>query len=272
MKTFALMTGAALALGFATVAGATTVGPDTAGYRATDQVTYTFNDITATGTKILAGLDDNEQLVALGMSFTFYGTTYTQAYLSTNGVINFGGFNNQYANTDLTTNQFGGGPGIFTFWDDLYTRGDGNAGVYYQTIGDTVGSRKFVVQEIANSYAVGGAVVNFQTVLDEATGDILMRYTQTAFGNANFDHGASATVGIQGVQSLGQYVEWSFNSPVLQDNESLCFTRNASAACAAIVDQPVGGVPEPTTWAMMIAGFGLVGGTMRRRSTKVAFA
>jgi hypothetical protein len=26
-------------------------------------------------------------------------------------------------------------------------------------------------------------------------------------------------------------------------------------------------VPEPASWAMMIAGFGLVGGSMRRRST-----
>jgi hypothetical protein len=31
-------------------------------------------------------------------------------------------------------------------------------------------------------------------------------------------------------------------------------------------------VPEPATWAMMIMGFGLVGGVMRRRSMKVAFA
>jgi hypothetical protein len=31
-------------------------------------------------------------------------------------------------------------------------------------------------------------------------------------------------------------------------------------------------VPEPATWAMMIAGFGLVGAAMRRRATKVAFA
>jgi hypothetical protein len=33
-------------------------------------------------------------------------------------------------------------------------------------------------------------------------------------------------------------------------------------------------VPEPASWALMIGGFGLVGGTMRRRSvkTKVAFA
>jgi hypothetical protein len=31
-------------------------------------------------------------------------------------------------------------------------------------------------------------------------------------------------------------------------------------------------IPEPATWAMMIGGFGLVGGAMRRRATKVAFA
>jgi hypothetical protein len=32
---------------------------------------------------------------------------------------------------------------------------------------------------------------------------------------------------------------------------------------------PGGGVPEPAAWAMMIAGFGLVGGAMRRRNTSV---
>lgn len=31
-------------------------------------------------------------------------------------------------------------------------------------------------------------------------------------------------------------------------------------------------VPEPTTWAMMIAGFGMIGGAMRRRTTRVRFA
>lgn len=30
-------------------------------------------------------------------------------------------------------------------------------------------------------------------------------------------------------------------------------------------------VPEPTTWAMMIAGFGIVGGAMRRRNAAVAY-
>ncbi len=34
----------------------------------------------------------------------------------------------------------------------------------------------------------------------------------------------------------------------------------------------VGAVPEPSTWAMMIAGFGLIGGAMRRRTGRVVAA
>jgi hypothetical protein len=38
-------------------------------------------------------------------------------------------------------------------------------------------------------------------------------------------------------------------------------------------DDATGAVPEPATWAMMIMGFGLVGGAMRRRqNVRVSFA
>jgi hypothetical protein len=32
----------------------------------------------------------------------------------------------------------------------------------------------------------------------------------------------------------------------------------------------VAGVPEPASWAMMLAGFGMIGGALRRRSSAVA--
>jgi hypothetical protein len=35
---------------------------------------------------------------------------------------------------------------------------------------------------------------------------------------------------------------------------------------------PTPAVPEPASWAMMIAGFGLIGGAMRRRVARVSFA
>lgn len=37
-------------------------------------------------------------------------------------------------------------------------------------------------------------------------------------------------------------------------------------------DRPGGVVPEPATWAMLIAGFGLVGGALRRRRISRAIA
>jgi hypothetical protein len=271
MKRVLFAAAAVVAMGCAVSAHAETRGPDTFGYVATDQVTYTFNDITATGTKVLGNVDDETALVSLGMDFQFYGATYSSAHLSSNGVIMFGAGNPQFTNTSLTTTQFYGGPAIFTYWDDLLTRDDATRGVYYQTIGTTPGARKFVVQEVANSYSAGGASINFQTVLDEASGDILMRYTQTAFGDARYDHGGSATVGIQGDQSLGQVVQWSFNEPALQDNQSICFTRSGNAACNAIVDVPAG-VPEPATWAMMIMGFVGTGAMVRRRKAALVTA
>jgi len=39
-----------------------------------------------------------------------------------------------------------------------------------------------------------------------------------------------------------------------------------------IDDTPIGQVPEPATWAMMIGGFALVGSALRRRRTAVSFA
>lgn len=37
-------------------------------------------------------------------------------------------------------------------------------------------------------------------------------------------------------------------------------------------NEATGAVPEPATWAMMIAGFGLVGASLRRRKASAAFA
>ncbi len=38
-------------------------------------------------------------------------------------------------------------------------------------------------------------------------------------------------------------------------------------------DTPLPAVPEPASWAMMVGGFGLIGGALRyRRKTTVTFA
>ncbi|HVL08629.1 MAG TPA: hypothetical protein VM512_05670, partial [Burkholderiaceae bacterium] len=69
MKIISFAAGAILALGLGATAQAETRGPDSYGYVATDQVTYTFKDITATGTKVLTNVDDATVQVSLGMDF-----------------------------------------------------------------------------------------------------------------------------------------------------------------------------------------------------------
>lgn len=56
-------------------------------------------------------------------------------------------------------------------------------------------------------------------------------------------------------------------------NQLLTGATFASGQQAFEIDNVAVGVPEPAAWGMMILGFGLVGGVLRRRSTaKVKFA
>jgi hypothetical protein len=74
---------------------------------------------------------------------------------------------------------------------------------------------------------------------------------------------------------------WSTTSPVLAAGTQFGFAvnydgvyYNDSTGINFTVHGPdaSGAVPEPASWAMMVGGFGLVGGAMRRRSGKLAAA
>ena len=57
---------------------------------------------------------------------------------------------------------------------------------------------------------------------------------------------------------------------------NLTFASLDNTAFGAVLDNvsisSVTSVPEPATWAMMIGGFGIVGGALRRRQSKLALA
>jgi len=48
------------------------------------------------------------------------------------------------------------------------------------------------------------------------------------------------------------------------------FATQSLASAGFIAAAQLGGVPEPATWALMILGFGAVGGAMRRRNAKTS--
>jgi len=65
----------------------------------------------------------------------------------------------------------------------------------------------------------------------------------------------------------------STSAPVLSTG-TFALTDYYTGGNLTLTVTPVGvsSVPEPASWAMMIGGFGVIGGAMRRRRTKVSFA
>lgn len=107
----------------------------------------------------------------------------------------------------------------------------------------------------------------------------------TASGSANpFGFALSDSVGLNLLDinfssevPVGVWSEYSytFTAPITFDYYLLNFNfiSGATPAKDVLLDGvSIAAVPEPTTWAMMIAGLGLVGFTMRRRTAKVQFA
>lgn len=98
------------------------------------------------------------------------------------------------------------------------------------------------------------------TLLNVLLSDPAEGTTFTAIDNLPIDiaallGGNTAYVGFTGSTGAG----W--------ENEDITSWQFADTATL-----PTGGVPEPSTWAMMILGFGMVGCAARRRSRKVASA
>ena len=129
---------------------------------------------------------------AIGFTFPFNGTTYTQYSVSPDGWILLGGATavSQFTNaTTSTTNT----PKISPMWDDLATGTDGNVKTL---VTGTAPFRVFIVQWFVTSprNTAGPANATFQCWMYETTGVIEFRYgTLAASGSASCGGTASAT-------------------------------------------------------------------------------
>src|SRR5258707_7058127 len=77
----------AILLGRAVTMSARTIGPDAYGYTATDQVPFSFVDISTAGTRVLAGTDGSTYFTGLGLTFNLYGSNRMNASIATNGFV-----------------------------------------------------------------------------------------------------------------------------------------------------------------------------------------
>ena len=205
--------------------GGEVIGPDAAGYVMVTHAPQTFVDISKTGV-FTNPADDGAFNITTTFPISVYGKSSNMVRVGNNGAMLFGTLTGtvSFANSAMQTsaNYF-----IAPLWDDFSTE---QGGVVWQELGNAP-NRMLVVQwqNRPRYKAIGGAT--FQVQLRE-TGEIIFAYKNVDFGNTFFDKGANATVGIRGANS-GQALQYSFNSPKLQNNTTICITSNV-ASCADV--------------------------------------
>lgn len=224
-------------------------GPDAGGYTGTDDVVYSFVDMSANnGVSVLKGSDDGMVALTLPFTFRFYNQPYTLACVSANGALYFvaaasscNGFSD-FANTDLSSTIVPGDlPALLPYWSDLTFDQPGAGAVYYGTVG-AAPARRFVVQW-NNAFPQGSPnPVTFQAVLAEGSNEVLFQYKNVALGPANPARNAGlATVGVRnmGAPANQQQLAWSYNAPVVAEESALQFSSVPTSACAANITASV---------------------------------
>ena len=122
--------------------------------------------------------------------------------------------------------------------------------------------------------AVGSAGTISQTLATVAGQQYLISFALRSFGGRTnsfaADFGATNLITLSNFGNL-PYNVFTFTETATSAATVLSFRIRQDPSYYLLDSVSVVGVPEPATWALMITGFGVVGGAMRRRS-KVAFA
>ncbi len=152
-----------------------------------------------TGTELtdLTGSDDACESAPIGFSFDFYGNTYTEAVVSSNGFITFDSAGcSAYSNVCIPDPE-NPNAAVYAFWDDLGLYHNPSSAVYYETLGSAP-DREFVVEwyqvpHISDS----GSRLTFQAILYEGSNEIKTQFNTMSDGEGDYAGGRSATLGIE---------------------------------------------------------------------------
>jgi hypothetical protein len=192
-------------------------GPDLYGYTCTSGAGFSYIDATI-DTQLY--LDEGATTVALPFPFTFYGATYTELHLSSNGNLQFGNDNPTYFNECITGGPAPGmGDMIAPFWDDLDLTFFGF--LEYDTVG-TAPNRIFVVEwdNVPPFQAEAEDAVTFEVQLFEGSNDILFLYEDVI--SLERSNGRSATIGLQS-EAQGIALQYGCDQPAVADATALRF-------------------------------------------------
>ena len=167
--------------------------------------------------------DDASATVALPFTFPFYGAAYSQAFVSTNGNLNFLAADASFSNTAIPSAAVPNAA-VYAFWDDLIL--DASSGVFTAT-GGTAPNRTFLV-EWRNAAFFGATTlrVDFEIELSE-NGTVVLRYRNLDPAQGA-ELGNSATVGIEDAAGTVA-LQYSSNAAALSNSQQIRFRPPGTA-------------------------------------------
>ncbi|UCF65740.1 MAG: hypothetical protein JSW33_07875, partial [bacterium] len=152
------------------------------------------------GNDILSGqIDQVVGPISLPFDFQFYGNTYSNIYISSNGFISFNNILGSPYPTNGTLPASGPATMIAPFWDHLEI--SGTRSVWYKEIG-VAPNRKFVIMwDFPYTLDAYPKRISFEIILYEENNLIKFQY----YNSTNSQQGESATVGIKSGTDAIQY-------------------------------------------------------------------
>jgi hypothetical protein len=201
----------------ATTANLVTATPSDATYQC-DAVAPTW---TSAGTALALTGDDETQSVSLPFPVRYYGQTYGNLHISTNGHANFAAPSTSLANTPLPDSEQPNAA-LYPLWDDLVV--DESASVRTQTFG-TAPNRRFVIEwRNVRFFENADQRISFEIVLGE---DNAIAFNYRDVGLGTLERGASATIGIENANGTSA-VQGSTDHAALTANHSVVFGARSS--------------------------------------------
>ncbi len=203
--------------------------------------TISVNWETFTGTTLSLSDDALSSIITMPFNFSFYGNSYNQLIVSSNGFISF--------NTSLSSSGCCSGatlPGasinniIAGWWTDLYPPGNGT--IQYTTLG-TAPNRRFIVQFSGIPRCCGNSAdVNFEIKLYETTNNIEIHYGGTTSTNGN-----TVTAGVEDDTGLLATADINaVNSPTKTDTATL-YTMQSAPSISSIGNSNVDAISTSLT-------------------------
>jgi len=130
----------------------------------------------------------------IGFTFTFFGNSYTQFYVSSNGLVTFGAGSTVATEAVIPSatapNNF-----IAAFWDDLAIDASGN--IMYTTVGASPNKKCIIQFRNMNFYNPPSVLGTFTVILYETSNKIQIQYRLIVDNTSPLPGGSSAAIGIE---------------------------------------------------------------------------